>query len=207
MALETQVDDVRAAIRADPDQSFHHEQLAGVLALGGATESSIVAFNHARTLNPANAVATASLAQTLAMAGRYEESARLVGEARRFSNAPPDWLYLAEATERFARGHYEEAMEAAMMARYSSKLVATIIVTASAALLEKDEMAAECLQLLIADDAVIKLGAMTAMSGYIKDRTVLESAEKGLIRAGMPARLLWQGERSGTPVGSVSAGS
>lgn len=207
MTLETQVDDVREAIRTDPDQSFHHEQLAAVLALGGATESSIVAFNHARSLNPANAAATASLAQTLAMAGRYEDSARLVDEARRFSNAPPDWLYLAEATERFAHGHYEQAMEAAMMARYSSKLVATIIVTASAALLEKDEMAAECLQLLIADDAVIKLGAMTAMSGYIKDKTVLDTAEKGLIRAGLPARLLWQGERSGTPVGSVSAGS
>ncbi|WP_035871488.1 hypothetical protein [Cucumibacter marinus] len=207
MTLAVQVDEARDAIRADPDQSFHHEQLAAVLALGGATESSIVAFNHARSLNPANAVATASLAQTLAMAGRYEDSALLADEARRFSNAPPDWLYLAEATERFAHGRYEEAMEAAMMARYSSKLVASIIITASAALLGRDEMAAECLQLLIADDAVIKLGALTAMSGYIKDRSVLEAAEKGLVRAGLPARLLWQGERSGTPVGSVSAGS
>jgi adenylate cyclase len=100
----------RRAIATDENSSVGHSLLGRIFSLERQYEDAIAEGKRTVAIEPGSAGAYASLARTMAFAGRPEEGLVLIRKALRLSPYPPVWYHGVECNINYLTGRYEASI-------------------------------------------------------------------------------------------------
>jgi tetratricopeptide (TPR) repeat protein len=98
------------AIATDENSSVGHSLLGRIYSLERQYDQAIAEGERTVAIEPGSAGAYASLARTMAFAGRQEEGLVLIRKALRLSPYPPVWYYGVECNINYLTGRYEASI-------------------------------------------------------------------------------------------------
>jgi adenylate cyclase len=100
----------RRAIAIDEDSSVGHNLLSRIYSLQRQYEQAIAEGERTVAIEPSSASAYASLAWTMALAGRPKDGLVLIRKALRLSPYPPVWYLNVDGGINYLTGRYEESI-------------------------------------------------------------------------------------------------
>jgi TolB-like protein/lipopolysaccharide biosynthesis regulator YciM len=182
---------IEQAMRADATSSFVWEQRGWHHRRLGETAQARGDFSSALQLNPANADATAALANMLALAGETEAATALAAEVMERTPEPiPDWQLAAPAITAFRHGDLAAALEFSQSLSRVERGLGPALAVAIAARIGNGGAVNRFLPQLLEHGEFRRNGIVPVLRLQIEDTILLADIRSGLMAAGVPAQAL-----------------
>ncbi len=103
-------DEITRKVTIDQDSFIGHNLLSRIYSLQRRHEQAIAEGQRTVAIEPSSASAYASLAWTMALAGRPKDGLALIRKALRLSPYPPVWYLNVDGGIKYLTGRYEQAI-------------------------------------------------------------------------------------------------
>jgi TolB-like protein len=175
------------AIQIEPDNVSGLQALAALDYYSGRIDESEQLMRKALALNPNDPETLVQFGWRLAARGKFDEGIPLVEKAIARTVRPPGWYFHSIAVDRYLKGDYAGAIEAAGRSAANGSGVGLVVVAAAQASLGNQPEAREALKELQRSDRDMMNDPAAVFRTHQVVESTVQALVEGLVKAGWRA--------------------